>query len=97
MERVYQLNKSGTTYKTIQKGIFHQEHEDNQNERSNTKNEEHLKSDDEIYESNASEAKEDSEIEGVVYLKGELISTLDELKEEINKNNALMEQMQKYQ
>ena len=41
------------------KRSLHQEHEDNQNERSNTKTKEHPESDDEISESNYFEDKED--------------------------------------
>ena len=40
-----------------------------------------MESNDEIYETNGYEDKEDSEIEGVVGLKEELISIIDELKE----------------
>ena len=68
------------------KGYLHQEHEGYQNERPNTNNEEHPESNHEISKSNASEDKEDSEIEGFVDLEVELISILDELKEEKNKN-----------
>ena len=62
------------------KGYLPKKHEENQNEMSNTRNEEHPESDDGIFESNASKDKEVSEIEGVVDLESELISTLDELK-----------------
>ena len=78
------------------KRSLHQEHEDNQNERSNTKTKEHPESDDEISESNASEDKDDSKIEAVVDIEAELISALDELTKEINKNKMLIEQLKKY-
>ena len=58
-----------------------QEHEDNQKERSDKESEEHTKEDDEVSERNAYEDKEDLEIEGVVDIEVELISSLNELME----------------
>ena len=51
------------------KGSLHHEHEDNQNERSNTENEEHIQFDDDISGNSASEDKEDWKIKGVVDMK----------------------------